>query len=117
MQTERVRHRCMSMTSVLEDDFVRKFASRRVKTNNGHFDHLRSKEVLTLGEYLARNASEWNLFFADMAYSLQRILPVKECQGQREGQEKSFNVVMHVLHVSAGHNLRYLRVTLRKFSA
>ncbi|CAE7770440.1 ATG18A [Symbiodinium pilosum] len=56
----------------IKDDFVQKFGSRRVKTNNGHFDHLRSKEVLTLEQYLKQNVSEWNLFFADMAYSLQR---------------------------------------------
>ena len=63
-----------SWSFVHEDDFVQKFGSRRVKTNNGHFDHLRSKEVLTLEQYLKQNVSEWNLFFADMAYSLQRSL-------------------------------------------
>eukprot|EP00930_Biecheleria_cincta_P032073 TRINITY_DN22255_c0_g2_i1.p1 TRINITY_DN22255_c0_g2~~TRINITY_DN22255_c0_g2_i1.p1 ORF type:complete len:597 (-),score=108.42 TRINITY_DN22255_c0_g2_i1:5-1759(-) len=54
-----------------QQDFVDEFGEHRVKTNNGHFDHLRSKEVMTLAEFLAANASEWNLFFADMAYPLQ----------------------------------------------
>ncbi|CAE7371642.1 ANK3 [Symbiodinium natans] len=55
-----------------KDRFLRKFTSHRVKTNNGHFDHLRSKEVLSMEQYLAQNASEWNVFFADMAYSVHR---------------------------------------------
>eukprot|EP00434_Breviolum_minutum_P015192 symbB.v1.2.013394.t1/scaffold945.1/size149787/6 len=60
--------------------FLKNFSSYRVKTNNGHFDFLRSKEVVSLGDYLNSNNSEtlprreWNLFFADMAYSLQRDL-------------------------------------------
>ncbi|CAE8629705.1 unnamed protein product [Polarella glacialis] len=52
-------------------EFIEEFGGQYVKTNNGHFDHLRSKEVLTVAEFLANNASEWNLFLADHAYRLQ----------------------------------------------
>ncbi|CAJ1358995.1 unnamed protein product [Effrenium voratum] len=53
-------------------EFLREFGAYRVKTNNGHFDFLRSKAVVPLAEYLSQELSESNLFFADMAYSLQR---------------------------------------------
>eukprot|EP00929_Paragymnodinium_shiwhaense_P072915 TRINITY_DN37017_c0_g1_i2.p1 TRINITY_DN37017_c0_g1~~TRINITY_DN37017_c0_g1_i2.p1 ORF type:complete len:665 (-),score=135.62 TRINITY_DN37017_c0_g1_i2:231-2192(-) len=52
------------------DRFRRAFGDRRIKTNNGHFDHLRHKEVTTVEEYLTRNVSDSNLFFADHAYAL-----------------------------------------------
>jgi len=44
------------------DQFLRTYSDHLVKTNNGHFDHLRSKAVITVGHYLSRNMSEFNLF-------------------------------------------------------
>lgn len=58
-------------SAMTREKFLDSFGERRIKLNNGHFDHIRSKEVVTVTEYLGRNASEWNLFLADRAYNLQ----------------------------------------------
>lgn len=53
------------------EGFLALFGERRVKTNNGHFDHLRTKEVVTVREYVSQAASADNMFLADRAYNLQ----------------------------------------------
>lgn len=74
------RNRPVVLTGVLKnmqsslwtrDVFLHDYGHLRVKTNNGHFDHLRSKEVLNITTYISKNSSVWNLFFADHAYLIQ----------------------------------------------
>ena len=38
--------------------FLTQFGEQKVKTNNGYFDYRRSKEVVSLRDYLAKEASE-----------------------------------------------------------
>ena len=77
---KKLRGRVVLITNVDHDmrlpwtrsSFLDEFGQQRIKTNNGYFDHLRTKDIVTVREYLESNVSTSNIFLAEHAYGLHQ---------------------------------------------